>query len=50
MIAITHKSKCDLASCANYNIEFPVKTSDGIVRLVWCAPCDRDITHTCVPV
>jgi hypothetical protein len=50
MIAVTHISKCDDPACVNYGIEFPVKTSDGVLHVVWCAPCDRDITHTCVPV
>lgn len=50
MIAVTHISKCDLDSCINYGIEFPVKTSDGVLHVVWCAACNRDITHTCVPV
>lgn len=47
---VTHTSRCDLESCLNYDITFDVKTTDGIVHVVWCAPCNRDITHTCVPV
>lgn len=47
---VTHKSRCDLESCVNYDIDFDVKTTDGIVRLVWCAPCNRNITHTVRPV
>lgn len=50
MIAVTHISKCDLESCGNYGFEFSVKTSDGVLHVVWCAACNRDITHTCVPV
>lgn len=48
--SVTHKSKCDLPSCINYNIWYDVITTDGVVRLVWCAPCNRNITHTAVPV
>jgi hypothetical protein len=48
--SVTHKSKCDLVSCLNYNIQFDVITTDGVVHAVLCAPCNRDITHTCVPV
>jgi hypothetical protein len=48
--SVTHKSKCDLESCLNYNIEYDVITTEGVVHMVWCAACDRDITHTAVPV
>jgi len=47
--AITHTSRCDLSSCRNFDISFDVWTIGGQVYSVFCAACDRDITHTCVP-
>lgn len=48
-IAVTHVSRCDQQSCVNFDIPYDVVTEDGIVRMVWCAGCNRDITHTATP-
>lgn len=47
---VTHTSCCDDSECVNYGIVFNVVTTDGVVRMVVCAGCARDITHTAAPV
>lgn len=50
MISMTHKSRCDQETCPNYNIDFDVASEDGVVRMVFCAGCSRDITYTVTPI
>lgn len=48
--SVTHKSCCDEPTCVNYGIVFDVVTTDGVVHMVFCAGCARDITYTATPV
>ena len=48
--SVTHRSRCDDTNCVNYDIWYDVITTDGVVHMVWCAGCQRDITYTAVPV
>lgn len=46
---ISHTSTCDLETCVNYGIVFDVWSAPDGTYAAFCAGCDRNITHTCVP-